>query len=104
MGLLRGYNRNIDIGVIPISGNKLQEDGIEFKLITETDIADINTINTLGIMQGDEIFILGFPMGISGNIKKHVIARGGIIARLDEEIIKEQHSFLVDSTIFPGNR
>jgi len=57
----------------------------------------------LGITQGDEIYILGFPMGLAGEERKYAIARSGIIARLDDEIIDTTYSFLVDSSVFPGN-
>ena len=49
------------------------------------------------------MFVLGFPMGIAGEEKKYVIVKGGIISRLDDEIIKSTKTFLVDSSVFPGN-
>jgi S1-C subfamily serine protease len=60
-------------------------------------------IKSLGVTQGDEIFVLGFPMGISGEEKNYAIVRGGVIARLDDEIIGTTHSFLIDALVFPGN-
>ena len=63
----------------------------------------MDKIKELGISQGDEIFVLGFPMGIAGEEKKYVIVKGGIISRLDDEIIRSTKTFLVDSSVFPGN-
>jgi S1-C subfamily serine protease len=56
-----------------------------------------------GVGPGDEIFVCGFPMGLTGRERKYSIVRGGIVARLDEELINDTGSYLVDCTIFPGN-
>lgn len=96
-------NAAIDIAVIPIDVGRLQEDGVEFRFIMQEQIANLKQIKTLGITQGDEVFVLGFPMGLAGKIKKYVIVRNGMIARLDDEIIKDERAFIIDSTIFPGN-
>jgi hypothetical protein len=93
----------IDIAVIPILANKLQEDGVEFQFIRKEQIATLDVLKTLNITQGDGVFVLGFPMGLAGKIKKYALVRNGIIARLDDEIIKDEYSFIIDSTIFPGN-
>jgi hypothetical protein len=42
-------------------------------------------------------------MGIAGEEQNYVVARGGIIARLDKEIIEKNHYFLIDCMIYPGN-
>ncbi|KKU43092.1 MAG: hypothetical protein UX61_C0031G0004 [Parcubacteria group bacterium GW2011_GWA2_46_7] len=96
-------DKDVDVGVIPIAVNKLQEDGVEFAWIAEDLFAYLDKIKELGITQGDEMFVLGFPMGIAGEEKKYVIVKGGIISRLDDEIIKSTKTFLVDSSVFPGN-
>lgn len=96
-------NPSVDLVVIYILANKLQEDGVEFKFFPEDILAFSDKMKELGVSQGDEIFVLGFPMGISGKEKKYVIVRGGIIARFDNEIIQDSSSFLIDSSVFPGN-
>jgi len=96
-------NKKIDIAMVSLNTNKLVADGIKYSFIKERDIAFQDTIQDKGISQGDGIFVLGFPMGISGREKNYVIVRSGIISRLDDEIIKTEQNFLIDSTIFPGN-
>ena len=56
----------------------------------------------LGVSTGDGIFVLGFPNGIRGKTKNYVIVKKGIIARYDEELLKEAH-FFIDSSAYPGN-
>jgi hypothetical protein len=60
-------------------------------------------MEALDIGTGQEIFVLGFPMGISGVERNYVIARAGIIARFDDEILTRSRSFLIDAAVFPGN-
>ncbi len=42
-------------------------------------------------------------MGMSGVERTYVIARAGIIARLDDEILASSGAFLIDASVFPGN-
>lgn len=96
-------SENVDIAVIGINANTLTQDGINFNIVKDEDVAFLDTIKSEGISQGDGVFVLGFPMGIAGRERNYAIVRGGIIARLDDEIINSEHNFLIDSTVFPGN-
>jgi len=93
----------IDIAVVPIDADLLEEEGIKFKVFRPNIMAFTDIMKKLYISAGDGVYVLGFPMGLSGTIKKQVIVRGGIIARFDDEIISEKGAFLIDSTVFPGN-
>ncbi len=96
-------DEKVDIAMISVDTSRLVADGIKYYFITEENIAFLDTIKDKGISQGDGIFVLGFPMGIAGREKNYVIVRGGIISRLDDEIIKTDQKYLIDSTIFPCN-
>jgi len=96
-------NPNVDVAVIMLNAKKLGEDKVMFNWIPEDLFAFRKQIKELKITQGDEIFVLGFPMGIAGEEKNYAILRGGIIARLDDEIIDKTNSFLIDAFVFPGN-
>jgi hypothetical protein len=96
-------NGNVDVAAININANTLKQDGINFDIVKDEDIAFLDTIRNEGISQGDGVFVLGFPMGIAGRERNYAIVRGGIIARLDDEIINSECKFLIDSTVFPGN-
>ena len=52
---------------------------------------------------GSEVFVLGFPMGIAGVKKNFPIVRSGIIARFDDEILKNNHYYYIDAAIYGGN-
>lgn len=96
-------NRKVDVAVIPINIDLLKKQNIQFFWFPEPNVAFKSTINKLGITQGDEIFIIGFPMGITGIRRNYAITRSGIIARLDDEIINSTFQFLIDAFIFPGS-
>jgi len=96
-------NPNVDVAVMGLNTEKLIEDGIKFQWFPEDLFADVDRIKELGITQGDGIFVVGFPMGLAGEEKNYAILRGGIIARLDDEIIDKTNTFLIDAFIFPGN-
>jgi S1-C subfamily serine protease len=96
-------NKAVDIAAIGINTDLLSRDGIRYSVLSETHIAYLETIRREGITQGDGVFTLGFPMGIAGKEKNYVIIRGGVISRLDDEIIDDEHHFLIDAHTFPGN-
>jgi len=100
---LEHENKNVDLAVLPIDTNFFKKEGVELRWVREEDMMFIEIMKNLKISVGDEIFVVGFPMGLAGNYKKYVIVRKGIIARLDDEIITTENSFLIDSFIFPGN-
>ncbi len=97
-------NGTIDLAALQVNyGNMVQAEKIKCNFIQEENMAFLDVIKREGITQGDSIFALGFPLQMAGIEQNYVIARGGIIARLDDEIVKKESSFLIDSNIFPGN-
>lgn len=53
--------------------------------------------------EGNEVFILGFPLSQIAEDKNYVITRQGIIARIQDWYDEANKSFLIDASIFPGN-
>jgi hypothetical protein len=56
-----------------------------------------------GVTEGDQVFVLGFPMGLVSPERQYVICRGGYIARLRDFLEEKAADFLVDCMVFPGN-
>jgi S1-C subfamily serine protease len=93
----------VDIAVLPINAQLLRAEGIRFFFFMEDAHAYLmKDRGTHGIATGDGVYVLGFPLGIRGSSQNFVIARRGIIARVDEEVLKE-HFFFVDVSAYPGN-
>ncbi len=94
---------DIDVAVIPLNPAALRENKIDFIDIIDTDTALRSKDYTeVGLSTGDEVFFLGFPLGLRGEVKNYAICRGGLIARLDSESLKE-HVIYLDAPVFPGN-
>ena len=55
------------------------------------------------IAEGNGIFVLGFPLGLIGKERNYPIARYGIIARIQDWLQGDEKTFLIDSSVFPGN-
>lgn len=93
----------VDVAVILVNARVLLEAGMDFNYFRPGDVAYLATMQELDIGPGEELFVLGFPMGMSGVERNYVIARAGMIARLDEEILASAGTFLIDAAMFPGN-
>lgn len=55
------------------------------------------------VMESDEVYTLGFPLGLTDTQRNYVIVRQGIIARIRDWYEGQSKSFLIDAEIFPGN-
>ena len=95
-------NDKVDIAVLPLIPGVVYGMGIEFHFLNGPDIFFAKDFQKLNISSGDGVYVLGFPMGISGRSKKFVIVRHGIIARVDEELLSE-HFYYIDASAYPGN-
>ncbi len=54
-------------------------------------------------MEGDEVYVLGFPMELPGSERNYVIARHGIVARIRDWYDYWTDTYLIDAFIYPGN-
>jgi len=94
--------KDVDLAVIHVNHLYLSGMNIDYTAIFEEDMfTDKSTFQEL-IEVGHEVFLLGFPLGISGISKNHPIARQGIVARCDDELLFDS-KFLLDINNFPGN-
>lgn len=97
-------NNKIDIAVIPINFNLLYEQGIQAAFFhCDKHGANISKLNELGIIEGDFVYVMGFPMGLVGQRRNTVIIRSGVIARIRDSLEKDNEEFLIDCFVFPGN-
>ena len=56
-----------------------------------------------GLGEGNGVFVLGFPMRLVGEERNYVIARQGIVARIQDWLEDKASHFLIDASVFPGN-
>jgi len=96
-------SEEFDVAVTHLSTPELRRAEVRIAPVPEEKWLDLDALRELDAGPGDEVFVVGFPLGIAGNERKHSIVRSGIIARLDPEIVHETGAFLVDCSVFPGN-
>lgn len=95
-------NEKVDLAVLPINASAINSAKIEYYFFTDKDLFFAKDFKTKNISTGDGLFVLGFPMSISGKSKNFVIVRQGIIARVDEEVL-EDCFYYIDASAYPGN-
>ncbi|MYD36726.1 MAG: trypsin-like peptidase domain-containing protein [Dehalococcoidia bacterium] len=93
-----------DVAVLPVNTRLLEADGIEFEFFAH----DVNTFTLaqareIEVSEGDGVFVLGFPLGEAGDERNYVVARQGIMARVQDWAKGNARTFLIDASVFPGN-
>ena len=95
-------NNMVDIAIIQLNGRAIREQNMDFRFFNSKNIRFAKDFSNNDISIGDGLYVLGFPMGISGKARNFVIARQGIIARVDEEVLSECF-YYIDASAYPGN-
>lgn len=95
-------DEKFDLAVLPINAKAINDAKINYYFFEGGNIFYAKDFATKNISTGDGLFVLGFPMRISGKARNFVIVRQGIIARVDEEVL-EDGFFYIDASAYPGN-
>jgi hypothetical protein len=97
-------NKDVDLAAVQVSIEFLKSKGLEGAFFASDEMTFTKKQMTdVGVSAGDGVFVLGFPMGLSGEKRNYVIARQGVVARLSQYLENGSNSFLIDSLVFPGN-
>jgi S1-C subfamily serine protease len=95
---------NIDLAIIKINPSVLKINNIEhFIFRSDIDVLFKQDMINEHVCEGDDVIVMGFPMGLVDVFRSYPIARGGIIARIQDTKIGISSTFLVDVQIYPGN-
>jgi S1-C subfamily serine protease len=96
-------DKNIDVAVIQVNVKVLRDEGIKFNYFhSDKHIFTSDQMNDEGLIEGDFVYALGFPMGIVTD-RQYVFVRSGIISRIRGLYEKRATDFVVDAFVFPGN-
>ncbi len=96
----------LDVAVLVIDAfvPKMEESGIKRSFVCEgAHTTTLDEMRNSEFGEGNEVFVLGFPLGMAGITQNYVILRQGTIARIRDWYRDDAKSFLIDSLIFPGN-
>ena len=99
--------KDVDVAVVSIPQpyiDTLINNGVRPEFITyDKESFLINDLQSLGVTEGDSVFVLGYPMGLVGNTRQYVILRGGVISRIHDMLEGYSTDYIVDAPVFPGN-
>jgi S1-C subfamily serine protease len=95
-------DERVDLAVLPINAGAINDAKIKYYFFHDDDSFFAKDFSEKNISTGDGLFVLGFPMQISGKARNYVIVRKGIIARVDEEVLEDKF-FYIDASSYPGN-
>ena len=97
-------NPDVDVAVMPINGNVLRQEGIQFEWFrSDENVPNKKELSDFGVTEGDGVFILGFPMRLVGGERNYPIVRQGVVARIRDFLGGNSSEFLIDAFVFPGN-
>ena len=98
------HPKGADVAVTPLLTQSPLEKGRDL-VDAGMFIGDVGT--TLGEgeqpVEGDGVFVIGFPLRLVGDARSYPIVRYGVIARIQDWIHRHQDTFLIDAPAFPGN-
>ncbi len=94
----------IDVAVISVNWEFLKANKIEPHFFADNNSASNRAILIdRQVAAGDAIYVLGFPMGLTGEQRNQVIVRQGCIARISDMLDGAAPDFLIDASVYPGN-
>ena len=94
----------IDVAVIQVNFDELTNQRMKCGFFqSDKNTADINELKLRETSEGDQLFVLGFPMGIVSVDRQHVFVRGGVISRIKDLFEAKSKDYIIDAFIFPGS-
>jgi S1-C subfamily serine protease len=95
---------DIDLAAMRIQYPILKAANLKVEFIPNDQTAvSRDEMKARGIAAGDDVFVLGFPLGLNGKQRNYLTVRQGIIARVNDMLDGSSKTFLIDSFAFPGN-
>ncbi len=97
-------NEKIDVAVLWVDVNLLDTEGMNYNFFRSDDtVFTKDDLIKMETTEGDYVYVLGFPMGLVGIDRQHVILRNWSIARIRDLFENRSTDFMVDALVFPGN-
>ena len=95
---------DIDLAVMSLDAIQIPDGLRPGQFLTlQPHAVTVDELRSSEFSEGNELFILGFPMGIAGTDQNDVIVRHGMVARIQDWYDGRSKYFLIDSSIYPGN-
>ena len=96
-------DEEVDVAVLPIDTDVLEAAGVEYSVFMSGMTFDRKNSKRNKVFEGNGVFLLGFPLGLTGGDRNFVIVRSGTFARIQDWLNGRSKTFLIDALVFPGN-
>ena len=98
-------DQDVDVAVAPLMGQVVEEKLARKPscFLPNRNVLSREQMKEAMVSEGDEVYVLGYPMGLVAAERQHVIARSGCIARIRDLLEGASNDFLIDAFVFPGN-
>ena len=109
-------DRDVDVMVIDVTPILVERPQVSAKWADYSSFADSATTARLGVTMGDEVLVIGYPLGLRHRTTNYPLVRQGIIAtmigeNLEDEVEERDGSvrkrtlrgFLIDGATVPGS-
>lgn len=93
----------VDLAMLTVNPEIMKKVGIKLIFISEENFAYEKDFKKIGISVGDDVYALGFTMGVAGEEQNYAHVKAGVLSRIDKEVVSKEKAFIIDSSIFPGN-
>jgi hypothetical protein len=95
---------DVDVAAVNVNAIYLASRNLTLGAIERTHCAwTLEEMQQQGVVEGDGIFLIGFPMGLMSPQMQYAIARVGCVARIRDAYDAKKGAFLIDASNFPGN-
>ena len=95
---------DVDLAIIPVDSVDMPRELLpRTAFLNDRHVASLDELRSSEFSEGNDVYVLGFPLGIAGNVQNDVIVRHGIVARIQDWYEERTKGFLIDSFVFPGN-
>lgn len=91
----------VDVAVAPLHVAENEEFRRWF--LSDHNMYSRPDLERVGFMEGDEVYTMGFPLGLIGEQRNYVIVRQGIVARIRDWYDGHSDTILIDAQVYPGN-
>ncbi len=94
----------VDVAVLPVLVANIKAAGAQVSLLP-SDIGcwTLTQMQRVGVLEGDGVFVLGFPLGLVDDVIPAPIVRAGVVARIRDTYADPVRAPLIETAAFPGS-
>lgn len=98
-------NPQVDVAVTGVLHGQLKKLGLVERLapLHDTQAFTVERMREEEVVEGDDVFVVGFPMEIVSRPRARPLVRSGCIARVSDLYDQPGDTIILDAHVYPGN-